>query len=65
MEPYVRTRWTEDGLVEIWIDAGTAQYVLEDLGTASGARTAKLFESLGHTLQSPNKPPSLKGKTTP
>ncbi len=62
MDPYVRTRWTEDGLIEIRLDAGTAQHVLRDLGATSGALTVKLYESLGHTLLAKDKPPTEEKK---
>lgn len=57
MDPFVKTRWTADGLVEITLDAGTAHHVLHDLGATSGAMTAKLYESLGHTLNAELKGP--------
>jgi hypothetical protein len=62
MEPYVRTRWTENGLVEITIDADTAQHVFRDLGATSGAATVKLYQSLGHTLLAQDKPITPKEK---
>jgi hypothetical protein len=62
MDQYVRTRWTENGQVEILIDVNTAQAVLRDLGATSGALTVKLYESLGHTLlaNDPNYPKERK-----
>lgn len=56
MDPYVRTRWTEDGLVEIRLDAATAQAVLADLGATSGAVTKPVYDSLGHTLLAQHNP---------
>lgn len=55
MDAQVRTRWTPDGLVEITVDAATAQALLRVVTGEAGTRTmlGRLRDALTHTLHVP------------
>jgi hypothetical protein len=61
MQPYVKTRWTENGQVETTLDVSTAHELLDvlaqtyDKGTVDDGLTV-LHDSLSHTLNVERKP---------
>lgn len=54
VKPYARTRWTPDGLVEIVVDADTAQRIYGVLSGASVTEPkAPVVVALANTLAKP------------
>lgn len=51
MEPYVKTRWTPDGLMEITVDVDTARAIHHGLRLDQVPVLKQVRGAMAHTLQ--------------